>query len=294
MGKLHDLMQRDLQIRGYRPTTQKVYLGSVRAFTRYFMRPPDQLTIEHVTRYQHHLTQERLVSWSTFNVHVSALRFFYRITLKRDWDIRLIPYQKQRRRLPEILSQAEVTALFEAADNIRNRAILMTTYGGGLRVSETAHLQVTHIDGDRMTIRVEQGKGGKDRYTILSPRLLEVLREYWRKYRPHSLLFPSATGEPMTRSGMAYVFHRAQAKAGITKRVSMHSLRHAFATHLIEAGVSIRVVQLLLGHRNIATTQVYLLVSRNYLHETSSPLDLLPAAAEAKRVESWTAQPTTT
>lgn len=297
MGKFHDLMQRDLQIRGYSIETQKAYLGHVRCFVRHFGRPPDQLTLENVNEYQHHLTKRGDLSGKSINVYVCALRFFYKTTLQRDWDFDRIPYQKTGRRLPVVLSQEEVAAMLDGTKELRPRVILMTMYGAGLRVSEAAHLRSKDIDGQRMTIRVEQGKGRKDRYTILSERLLDTLRCYWKRYRPKGWLFPSFVrpADSISRDGIGYMVEQARARANINKDVSPHTLRHCFATHLLEAGVNIRVIQLLLGHRSLSSTQVYTHVARNFLDKTPSPLDLLPALErlDPKRVESWATLPTT-
>ena len=279
MGKFHDLMDRELRIRGYAENTRKAYLGHVRAFVGHFMRPPDQLTINDVNNYQLHLTKECKVSWSTFNVHVCALRFFYDDVMHAGWDIRHIPYQKTRRKLPQVLSGDEVRALFLAVPNLKHRTILMTIYAGGLRVSESTHLRVADIDGKRGTIRVEQGKGFKDRYVMLSARLLVMLRRYWTQYRPAAWLFPGADPHrPLNRASVEHVFAKASKAAGITKHVSVHSLRHSFATHLLERGVNIRVIQRLLGHRSLRSTEIYTHVAGSYLQDTKSPLDdLLPA-----------------
>ncbi|MCI0589403.1 MAG: site-specific integrase [Planctomycetes bacterium] len=277
MGRFRDLMDRDLQIRGYSPGTREVYLRCVERFVRHYMRPPDELTLEDINRYQLYLVRDLKVSWGTFNQTVYALRFFYRVTLKKDWDVRHIPHQKPAHRLPEILSPGEVAALFRAVRNIKHRAILMTMYAGGLRVSEITRLRVRDIDSRRMVIRIDQSKRRRDRYVMLSPHLLSVLREYWRAVRPRDVLFPTRRGNgPMTRDAVHDAFAKARRKAGITKRVSPHSLRHAYATHLLEGGANLRVIQMLLGHKSLRTTEVYTHVARNYLHDTPSPLDRLP------------------
>jgi site-specific recombinase XerD len=276
MGKLRDLMDRDLQIRGYSPNTRDAYLRSVRGFVRHWNRSPEQLTIEHVNQYQHHLVQ-RKVSWACFNQAAAALRFFYGVTLKKDWDITRIPYHKTGRRLPQVLAEEEVVALFGGVQNIKHRAILMTLYAGGLRVSEAAHLRVTDIDSRRMVVRIDQGKGRKDRYVPLSKQLLKILREYWLAVRPRTWLFPGQDPEaPLTRGSVDKIFRKAKVAARIGKPVSSHSLRHSYATHLLERGVNIRVIQQLLGHRSLRSTEIYTHVARTYLKDTPSPLDLLP------------------
>lgn len=279
MGRFHDRMDEDLRIRGYSANTRASYLRGVRHFVRHFMRPPDQLTPEHIRQYQLYLTRDRRVSWSYFNQIVCALRFFYRQVLKTDWAVEQIPYQRTGRKLPEILSPQEVAALLRATPNLKHRALLMTMYAGGLRVSEVTHLRVTDIDGQRMVIRIEQGKGRKDRYVMLSPHLRRVLQAYWRTRRPRPLLFPGPTGRPLTRESVNRVFHQACGRAKITKHVSPYSLRHACATHLLEYGTNIRVIQTLLGHRSLRTTQHYTHVTATSLQATPSPLDRLPDLA---------------
>ncbi len=278
MGKFYDLMDRELRIRGFAEGTRESYLRSMRCFVRHFMRPPDELTAEDVKQYQLFLTKERRVSWSTFNVQVCALRFFYRNALPVTWEVEQIPYQKTGRRLPVVLSGEEVVALLDAAANLKHRAILMTLYSGGLRASEAVHLRLEDIDSKRMMIRVAQGKGRKDRYVMLSEKLLATLRQYWLESRPEPWLFPGQDrSQPLTRESLAKFFGRVRQKAGIRKRVHPHTLRHSFATHLLERGVNIRVIQRLLGHRSLRSTEIYTHVAESYVRDTKSPLDeLLP------------------
>lgn len=277
MGQFRDRMQRDLQIRGFSLSTQRCYLARMKALVRFFRRPPDQLTLDDIHTYQQHLTRDQKVCWASFNQSVCAIRFFYGVTLDKDWDIQRIPYQKTGRRLPVVLSCEEVTKLLQAVHNLKHRTMLMTAYAAGLRVSEVTHLHVSDIDGQRMTLRVEQGKGRQDRYVMLSHKLLVVLREYWRSYRTRHWLFEGQKPQkPLSRSAVQKVFKKAKLKAGISKKVSVHGLRHSFATHLLESGVNIRKIQLLLGHRSLQSTQVYTHVARDYLEDTPSPLDILP------------------
>lgn len=277
MGEFRDRMERDLEIRGFSPSTQQAYLARMKAMVRFFMRPPDELTLEDINAYQLHLTRERKVGWATYNQSVGAMRFFFGVTLNRDWDMQRIPYQKTGRKLPVVLSCEEVSQLFQAVTNIKHRAILMTAYAGGLRVSEVTHLRVSDIDGQRMMLRVEQGKGRQDRYVMLSHKLLVVLREYWKIYKTKHWLFAGQNPEqPLTRAAVHKFFQKARRKAGITKKVSVHGLRHSFATHLLESGINIRKIQLLLGHRSLQSTQIYTHVARDYLEDTPSPLDILP------------------
>lgn len=276
MGEFREAMWREMRIRGFSENTLKSYLGWVKDFVRYYMRPPDELGLEDVHRYQLYLTEEREVAPSTINVAVAALRFFYGVTLDVEWDIERVPYQKKGRRLPEILSREEVRRLIGVLDNLKHRSLLATTYAGGLRVSETVTLRISDIDSQRMVLRIDQGKGRKDRYVMLSETLVGLLREYWNAYRPQHWLFPGQIPDrPLTRSSMQRVFVKAKKAVGITKRVTAHSLRHSFATHLLESGTNIRVIQKLLGHRSLRSTEIYTHVASNYLTETSSPLDAL-------------------
>jgi integrase/recombinase XerD len=277
MGEFRDRMEQDLQIRGFSVSTQKCYLARMKAMVRFFMRPPNELTLEDIHSYQLHLTRDRKVCWSSFNQSVGAIRFFYGVTLNNDWDIQRIPYQKTGRKLPVVLSGEEVLKLFQVVTNLKHRAILMTAYAGGLRVSEVTHLRVSDVDGQRMMLRVEQGKGRQDRYVMLSHKLLAVLREYWKTYKTRHWLFTGQNPErPLTRASVHKFFQKARLKAGITKKASVHVLRHSFATHLLESGINIRKIQLLLGHRSLRSTQIYTHVARDYLEDTPSPLDILP------------------
>lgn len=280
MGKFRDLMEQDLKIRGYGERTQKTYLAQVRDLVRYFMVPPDQLAIEQINQYQRHLTEERKLSWSSFNIAVCAIRFFYRVTLRRDWDIRRIPYQKKARRLPVVLGREEIEALFAAIENVKHRAVIMTVYSAGLRLSEVVHLLITDIDVDRKVIRVHQGKGRKDRYVMLSARLVKVLAVYREAVRPRHWLFPGERPDrPLSGRAVQRALARACEKAGIGKRATPHTLRHCFATHLLEDGAHIRALQLLLGHKSLTTTTIYTHVADTYITDTQSPLDTLPPTA---------------
>jgi site-specific recombinase XerD len=278
MGRFHALMDRELRVRGLAERTRQNYLEYMRGFVRHFMLPPDRLTIEHVKQYQLHLTKDRGYSYSTFNVHVCAIRFFYRHVLDLGWAVERIPYQKRGRKLPVVLSRAEVLALFDAVPNLKHRTILMTLYAGGLRVGEALRLRARDIDSGRMMIRIDQGKGRKDRYVMLSAKLLETLRRYWWEYRPDLWLFPGQDpSHPLRRSSVRGIFWRTRKRVGIQKEVSPHTLRHSFATHLLERGVNLRVIQRLLGHRSLRTTELYTHVAQTDILNTASPLDdLLP------------------
>jgi site-specific recombinase XerD len=268
------LFEQALAARGFTLTTRKEYVAVLRRFDRYVGDVAvDKVVPERLLEYQRHLAS-REVSWGAFNFYTAALRFFYRDYLgHRDWDYTRIPFQKRGRTLPQVLAREEVEALFEVS-NTKYRAIFMTGYGCGLRVAEILALRPAHIDATRMVIRVEQGKGRKDRYVMLPERLLEELRACWKRYRPKEFLFEGAVpGRQLRGQSVRQAFARARREAGIRKRVSMRSLRHAFATHLLERGANIRTIQALLGHRSLATTQVYTHLAKNYLHDTPSPLD---------------------
>lgn len=281
MGKLRERMKRDMEIRGFSPNTQRAYLHQVKALTRYFGRPPDALTLEDVQTYQLHLIRERKLARGSLSQIVSALRFFYGVTCKKDWDIEQIPHPKAGRRLPVVLNQAELLRLFDALKNLKHRAILMTLYAAGLRVSEVVHLRISDIDSQRMMLFVHHGKGRKDRYVTLSHRLLGVLREYWKLERPGYWIFPGPDDRrPLTRASVHKFFKKAVRKTGLIKPITVHGIRHSYATHLLESGVDIRKIQLLLGHRSLRSTQIYTHVARNDLAGTPSPLDLLSDSIE--------------
>lgn len=279
MGKLQDRMDRELRIRGYSDRTRAQYLGNMRRFVAHFGRSPEELGPEEVKQYQLYLTQERHLAWSTFNTQVCAIRFFYREVLEVDWDVTHIPYQKTGKKLPVILSRPEVARLIEAAGGFRERALLMLLYSAGLRVGECVRLRITDIDSGRMMIHVQQGKGRKDRFVMLAERLLHTLRRYWRAYRPPLWLFSGPDPSlPLSTNAVGRIVTATRKRAGIAKPVSPHTLRHSFATHLLERGDNIRVIQKLLGHRSLRSTQIYTHVAETYVRDTKSPLDdLLPA-----------------
>ena len=275
MGKLRDRMLVDLQLSGAKPSTQRTYLREAENLAKYFHKSPEQLGEDELKAYLLYLMKERHLSEGTFRFYVAGLKFLYRTTLKREWAVEKIRYPRAKRKLPVVLDLSEVQSLFAVTKNLKHKAILMLTYSSGLRVSETARLKLTDIDSKRMMVRITQGKGGKDRYSILSQTTLEQLRQYWRAYRPTKWLFEGAKKDdhlsPPIRS--SYSFMQPRKRAGIRKPASIHSLRHSFATHLIEAGTSLHHVQLLLGHRSPTTTTVYLHVSRLNLAQVTSPLD---------------------
>jgi integrase/recombinase XerD len=277
MTELRRKMLEELQLRNYSPHTQRAYIRCVADFAQHFNTPPDRLGPQHVHDYQLFLVQRKKLSWSPFTQAVCALRFFYHDVLHRNWMIEYIPYPRHEQKLPVVLSPAEVAALFQSTPNLKHRAILMTMYAAGLRVSELIHLQVTDIDSQRQLICVRQGKGHKDRQVMLSPKLLEMLRAYWQRYRPRTWLFPGPNPErPTTQKTIWRICRQARAAAQLSKPVSPHTLRHCFATHLLEDEIDLRRIQMLLGHRNLKTTAKYLHVSNLAVRTTISPLDRLP------------------
>lgn len=273
MGKLRDQMLTDLQLCGAKPRTQESYLREAENLARYFNRSPAELGEAELKEYLLYLMKERHLSEGTFRYYVAGLKFLYRTTLKREWPVEKIKHPRAKSKLPVVMDLSEVESLFSLTRNLKHKAMLMITYSSGLRVSETARLKMADIDSKRMTVRIRQGKGG-DRYSILSQTALEQLRQYWKKYRPTQWLFDGQKKDDhITAHTIQCIFYAAKKRAGIKKPASVHTLRHSFATHLIEAGTSLHHVQLLLGHRSPTTTTVYLHVSRLNLAQVTSPLD---------------------
>jgi len=277
MNTLREKMLGELQLRGITPRTQTAYLREIAKLEDYFNKSPEELGEEEVKEYLVHMLEDRGLSSGTYKYYAAGIKFLYRTTLNRGEVVEKIKYPKAKIKLPVVLDLSEVRTMLSVMENLKHRAVLTITYSAGLRVSETAHLKVTDIDSKRMMVRVRQGKGGKDRYTILSKTTLECLREYWRAYRPKDWLFEGQKeGSHICYTSIRNIFVEAKERAGITKPVGPHSLRHAFATHLIEAGTSLHHVQLLLGHKSPKTTTVYLHVSKMNLAQVSSPLDSIP------------------
>ena len=277
MDTLREKMLAELQLRGITPRTQTAYLREIAKLENYFNRSPEELGEEEVKEYLVHMLEDRGLSSGTYKYYAAGIKFLYRTTLNRGEVVEKIKYPKAKIKLPVVLDLSEVRTMLSVMENLKHRAVLTITYSAGLRVSETAHLKVTDIDSKRMMVRVRQGKGGKDRYTILSKTTLECLREYWRAYRPKDWLFEGQKEDShICYTSIRNIFVEAKERAGITKPVGPHSLRHAFATHLIEAGTSLHHVQLLLGHKSPKTTTVYLHVSKMNLAQVCSPLDSIP------------------
>ena len=278
MTPLRQRMLEDMQVRRLSPSTQETYVQAVARFARHFGRSPAHLGCEQIRAYQIHLTIERRLAPSSLVVAVSALRFLYRVTLKKRWTLDdVIPQPKRPRCLPVVLSPEEVVQFLDGVKAAKHRAILTTCYAAGLRISEAVRLTVSAIDSQRMVLRVANGKGQKDRYVMLSPKLLVVLRAWWQVERPRHWLFPGARPQtPITRGAVGLACRLAAHRASLAKPVSPHALRHAFAVHLLEAGTDLRTIQLLLGHRSLQTTAQYLRVATHTVCSTASPLDLLP------------------
>lgn len=285
MTPLRQRMLDDLRLRNYSPHTQYQYIYYIAAFAKHFGKSPELLGLEEIRAYQIYLVNERHISWSTLNICVAALRFLYHVTLGKDWDIQHIPYAKRGRKLPVVLSQDELAQFFQAISSLKYRAILMTAYSAGLRLAEVAALRVTDIDSGRMVIRVQQGKGRKDRYVMLSPALLTLLRTYWKAARPAEWLFPGRTlGEHIGPRAVQTACERAAEASGLSKKVTVRSLRHSFATHLLEAGTDVRTIQILLGHSSLQTTARYTHVSTATIRAAASPLDSLAEKIAQKAV----------
>jgi site-specific recombinase XerD len=281
-------MLEELQRRNLSAITTRIYVHSVEEFARYFNTPPDRLGLEHVRQYQAHLFTDRKLEAVSVAQQLSALRFFFLKTLKRPWLVEDMPVPKRPIRLPEILSREEVERLIQSAVSPLHRVWLLILYATGVRREELVQLKIGDIDSHRMVLRVRQGKGKKDRNVMLSPRLLQELRDYWRSAnpKPKTYLFPSKNTHlngdlPMTSKSVWDAVQQAATRAGLDKRVHPHTLRHCFATHLLESGADLRTIQLLLGHADLKTTSRYLHLSDQHLKATASPLDSLTLAAAA-------------
>jgi integrase/recombinase XerD len=289
MTHLRKMMLEELERRNYAQTTRDCYLRAVAEFSLHFHRPPNQLGPEHIRQYQAHLFGQRKLAPSTVTQRLAALRFFYIKTLRKPWSIAETPYPKKVQRLPIILSAEEVAQLIDSALAPFHRILLMTLYAAGVRRAELARLKITDIDSRRMIIHIQGGKGRKDRDVMLSPKLLEALRAYWRglRHKPTHWLFPGGrwhtANHPITPKAVWYACQKAAQRAGIGKKVHPHTLRHCFATHLLENGADLRTIQVLLGHRDLEETTIYLHLSQRHLNATASPLDSLQLKDKAPR-----------
>ena len=281
MTHLRKMMLEELQRRNYAQSTAEAYVRALKEFAAYYHRPPDQLGPKEIRRFQLHLLRDRKLSVPSVKQRIAALRFFFNRTLKRGYPSTEFSYPKAPQRLPVILSQDEVKAMINAATSLLHRTLLMTLYSTGMRRAEITRLKVNDIDSQRMVIHIKQGKGSKDRDVPLSPKLLETLREYWRWKKPKVYLFPGepkrvSKGEHLTSKAVYHACKGAARRAGIQKNVGPHTLRHSFATHMLESGADLRTIQVLLGHTHIRDTTIYLHLSRRHLRACPNPLDELP------------------
>ncbi len=280
MTRLRQMMLDELQRRNYAQSTAVAYIHALKEFASYYHRPPDRLGPKEISQFQIHLLRDRKLAVRTVMQRIAAIRFFFVHTLKRSYPPNVFRYPKTPQRLPVILSQEEVRRIIDAATSLVHRTLLMTLYSTGMRRAEITRLRVIDIDSQRMVIHIKQGKGGKDRDVPLSPKLLETLREYWRWRKPREYLFPGeakqgSNGEHITSKAIYYACKGAARRAGIQKKVGPHTLRHSFATHLLESGADLRTIQLLLGHADIKDTTIYLHLSQRHLHACPNPLDAI-------------------
>jgi len=283
MTSLRQRMLEDMQVRNLSPLTQRAYVEHVARFARHFGRSPALLGPEEIRAYHVYLTNEKQLAPASIVITVAALRFLYMVTLQRTWSVEaVIPAPKTPQTLPVVLSPAEVVQFLDCVAAPKHRTILTTCYAAGLRISEAVRLTPPAIDSQRMVLRIDQGKGQKDRYVMLSPTLLTILRDWWRSSRSTPWIFPGdRPGEPITTRAVNRACRKAHRCCGIPKPITPHSLRHAFAVHLLEAGTDVRTIQLLLGHRSLATTARYLAIATTRVCATASPLDLLPRPVAA-------------
>ena len=270
-------LQFDVELRGLSKNTQDEYHTKAKIFQDYFDKPATELGEKDIREFLHYLTIEKRLTSGSVNSYNSGLRFLYGVTLNTNLNLKQIPRHRKQRKFPEILSKVEVQNLFDVCDNLRDKCILMTVYGAGLRLSEVASLKVSDVDSKKMQLFIRNGKGSKDRYALLSQSNLEILRDYWKTYRPKEWLFYSRnhTGTHITSRAVQNIFHKYIEKTNITKKVTLHCLRHSFATHLLESGTSIFHIKQLLGHSDISTTCFYLHLIKIESLNVTSPLDLL-------------------
>ena len=277
LSKITQRMADDMLVRNFSPNTIDSYTWHVEKFLQFIGQPAEQAGPEEIRNFQLHLIQERRVSWSSFNQAVCGLRFLYRTTLPRTWHVEMIPFGKKPKTLPVVLGDEEVQRLLACVTNLKQRTVLLVCYAAGLRLSEATHLTLADIDSQRMQLRVACGKGQKERQVPISPRLLQALRDYWRQFRPSHYLFPGKTPEtPLSGTTIQKACKQAATAAGINKSVTPHTMRHSFATALLEAGVDLLTIGKLLGHKSFLTTMIYLHVRKPHLLRSPSPIDWLP------------------
>lgn len=275
MKTLRNKMIQQMQLRGYSQSTIHSYIDCLIQLSKYYNASPDLLSVEQLRDFLQYMITEKKLSKSWANQTVSALKILFCQVLKREWNRLDIPRSKHEKKLPQVLSKEEVSRIIHVTKNLKHRALLMLTYSAGLRLSEVKNLKIADIDSHRMQVRIVQAKGFKDRYSILSPVALEMLRNYWKTYRPQIWLFETQPGRAMADKTVQCVFKNALRKTDINKKVGIHSLRHSFATHLMEQGVSLPIIQQLLGHKSLRTTSVYLHVQQYSILAVKSPLDTL-------------------
>jgi integrase/recombinase XerD len=278
MGRLHDRMAEDLTLRNFSPSTQRNYLLYARKFAAFFMRSPEDMGEPEIRQFLLHQLQVKHLAHSSYRQIYAAVKFLYTVTLGRAWEVEHVPFPRQRqRRLPVVLHADELATLFKTVRRLKYRALFMTCYGAGLRINEACHLRVEDIDSKHMLVHVRHPKGGEERITLLSVKLLEVLRAYWREEKPRLWLFPGATpAQPLSCDTARDALQQTSLDAGLTKKCTPHTLRHCFATHLLDIGTDLVVLQALLGHRSIQTTSRYTHISVRRIQKVVSPLDLLP------------------
>jgi integrase/recombinase XerD len=283
MGRLHDRMAEDLTLRNFSPATRRNYLLYARKFVAFFMRSPEDMGKSEIRQFLLHQLEVKRLSHSAYRQIYAALKFLYTVTLGRAWEVEYLPFPRQRQRpLPVVLPADELAVLFQAFRRLKYRALFMTCYGAGLRINEACHLRVADIDSKQMLVHVSHPKGGQERITLLPAKLLEVLRAYWREEKPRLWLFPGAApDQPLSCDVAREALHKASLDAGLTKKCTPHVLRHCFATHLLDAGIDLVVLQALLGHHSIRTTSRYTHISVQRIQKVVSPLDLLPTLPPA-------------
>ncbi|WAG43774.1 site-specific integrase (plasmid) [Clostridium estertheticum] len=276
MSELRERLKIDMELRGYSPGSIKAYTNNVSNFAKFYNKSPEFLGEKEILNYLHYCITKKKLCECTVNYINSSLKFFYTKTLDRNWNSNKIVRLKEPKRLPSILSPNEVKSIFDVTENLKHKAILMTVYSAGLRVSEVCNLKIKDIDSKNMQILIRQGKGKKDRYSLLSKVNLEVLREYWKRYHPTEYLFSGSGGNgAISHRSVQRMLEKSIKKTGITKKASIHTLRHCFATHLLESGTDICYIQRLLGHTQLNTTTIYLHLRRLDLLNIKSPLDSL-------------------
>jgi integrase/recombinase XerD len=281
MGKLHDRMREDLLLKAYSPHTQKAYLRCARNFANHYMRSPEEMGEKEIRSFLLHLVRDRKASPATLGMYINALKFLYTITLKRPEEVKGISHPKRPKTLPVILSPEEVLRVFEAIRSVKYKAITATAYAAGLRISEVCGLRIADIDSRRRRIHIRSGKGNKDRYVMLGESLLALLRQYYQAVRPQGeYLFPGQKPQRhISTTAVSLVLRKVIRETGLAKKVTMHTLRHCFATHLLEAGTDIRILQVLLGHSSIRTTLRYTHITDRLVQKLVSPLDMIHPAS---------------